>query len=130
MEYIKITDLCVGDWVMYDLKPYIVQQIDGESEHVVISGSEGVREKHIDYIEPICIKPEMLEKNGLVLTEYAKKHNEHRYVDQDALLIKTNYGWHCTIFQGFARDVSMYVRFIHELQHFFRLAKIGQEIEL
>lgn len=133
MEHIKITDLCVGDWVMYDLKPYIVQQIDGESEHVVISGSEGVREKHIDYIEPICIKPEMLEKNGFVKESRAYKWSDEKY--RVFVWLKK--------FSHFVDVVEMNKQFatrnscievkklhIHQLQHALRLAGIDKEIEL
>lgn len=130
MEHIKITDLCVGDWVMYDLKPYIVQQIDGESEHVVISGSEGVREKHIDYIEPICIKPEILKRNGF-LDEEILGYDDFT---TDNLYILRQHGdkyWSLRIFvDNIVPKVRCSIRHIHQLQHALRLAGIDKEIEL
>lgn len=135
MEHIKITDLCVGDWVMYDLKPYIVQQIDGESEHVVISGSEGVRDKHIDYIEPICIKPEMLEKNGL--KAYSDMHNSWKFDISDNIrvwMFKDSYVWAFQVMSyglGYNHCVAkVFIRHIHQLQNALRLAGIDKEIEL
>lgn len=130
MVHIKITDLSVGDWVMYELHPYIVQQIDGESDHVVISGLEGVREKHIDYIEPICIKPEMLEKNGFkkngVYNEWnIGEWNERPFigVSLDRQSIRVKY---------FGTDIFIEgkVVYVHQLQHSMRLAGINKEIEL
>lgn len=129
MEHIKITDLCVGDWVMYDLKPCIVRQIDGESDHVVISGSEGVREIHIDYIEPICIKPEMLEKNGFTLPwRKGKEWVLQSHTWRVGVTLRKNGYSHIDSDEG--KFCLKNARYIHQLQHALRLAGVDKDIEL
>lgn len=130
MEHIKITDLCVGDWVMYDLKPYIVQQIDGESEHVVISGLSGVKDKHIDYIEPIYIKSEILQRNGFVDEEMLGYDD----FTTDNLYITRQHGdkyWSLRIFvDNIVPKVRCSIQHLHQLQNALRLAGLDKEIEL
>lgn len=123
MEHIKITDLSAGNWVEYDREYYRVIQIDEESEHVLISGLSGVRDKHIDYIEPIHIKPEMLVKNGF-------EENGGRWYNSNWLMEFEQYkdGWDRTINCG---EYSVYfIKHVHQLQNAMRLAGIDKEIEL
>ena len=123
MEHIKITDLSVGNWVEYDREYYRVTQIDEESGHVLISGLSGVRDKHIDYIEPICIKPEMLVKNGF-------EGNGGRWYNSNWLMEFEQHkdGWDRTINCG---EYSVYfIKHVHQLQNAMRLAGIDKEIEL
>lgn len=133
MEHIKITDLSIGNWVEYDREHYRVIQIDEESEHVLISGLSGVRDKHIDYIEPICIKPEMLKKNGFIKENRAYKWSDEKY--RVFVWLKK--------FSHFVDVVEMDKQFavrnscievkklhVHQLQNTLRLAGIDKEIEL
>lgn len=134
MEHIKINELSAGDWVMYELHPYIVQQIDGECDHVVISGLEGVREKHIDYLEPIRIKPEHLERNGFMKRGF-NSNNRISYHKDRALLYPMKGGrrWMAWIFEEEDMCVikaTANVGYVHQLQHVQRLAGIEKEIEL
>lgn len=138
MEHIKITDLSVGNWVEYARKYYRVTQIDEESEHVLISGLSGVRDKHIDYIEPIHIKPETLEKNGFV--------NEEEILIERFVLYDKNQKnvelTRCKLGQESSFTVYTYneilaptcwlfsVSYLHQLQNALRLAGIDKEIEL
>lgn len=133
MEHIKITDLSIGNWVEYDREYYRVTQIDEESGHVLISGLSGVRDKHIDYIEPICIKPEMLKKNGFIKENRAYKWSDEKY--RVFVWLKK--------FSHFVDVVEMDKQFavrnscievkklhVHQLQNTLRLAGIDKEIEL
>lgn len=130
MEHIKITDLCVGNWVEYDREHYRVIQIDEESQHVLISGLSGVKDKHIDYIEPICIKPEMLKKNGIIDEEMPGYDD----FTADNLYLTRQHGdkyWSLRIFvDNIVPKVRCSIQHIHQLQNAMRLAGIDKEIEL
>lgn len=135
MEHIKIIDLSIGNWVEYDREYYRVIQIDEESEHVLISGLSGVRDKHIDYIEPIHIKPEMLVKNGF--EAYSDMHNSWKFDIADNIrvwMFKNSYVWTFQVMSyglGYNHCVAKaFIRHIHQLQNAMRLAGIDKEIEL
>lgn len=130
MEHIKLQDLSIGNWVEYDREYYRVIQIDEESQHVIISGLSGVRDKHIDYIEPIHIKPEMLERNGFVLTGYGNKYDVKNYAWSEVRLHGNDGLWQCRIYQGFYDDCVIQMRYLHQLQNALRLVGVNKEIEL
>lgn len=142
MGHIKIQDLSIGDWVIYNEKYYQILNIGTMTYEAGVGllfrhyctltrGMDIQDDIDINEISPIPITPEILEKNGFVLTGYAIQHNEkNRYADEDTLIVMSKNEWYCTVNQGFLRDISMYANSVHELQHIWRLAKIDKEITL
>lgn len=127
MEHIKITDLSIGDWVMYNLNRYRVVQIDEENEHVVISGIGGCRDKHIDYIEPISIKTDMLFQNG-----FNRNSNNEALWIYNAHLYKIEYNiiFRALNISAIDKYLSMTIHHVHELQRAFRTMGLTKEFEL
>ena len=127
MTHIKITDLSIGDWVMYNLDRYRVVQIDEESEHVVISGAGGYWDKHIDYIEPICIKTDMLFQNGFNTDNLSNKI----WLYANGCLAITYFieGSKLMITHG-SDHFSKTIKYVHELQRAFRTMGLTKEFEL
>ena len=127
MAHIKITDLSIGDWVMYNLDRYRVVQIDEESEHVVISGAGGYWDRHIDYIEPIHIKTDMLFQNGFNRdgnNEALWTYNAHLYkIEYNTLIRALN-------ISAIDKHLSMTIKYVHELQRAFRTMGLTKEFEL
>lgn len=130
MEHIKLQDLSIGNWVEYDREYYRVTQIDEESQHVLISGLSGVRDKHIDYIEPIHIKPEMLKRNGFIDEEMLGYDD----FTTDNIYISRQHGdkyWNLRLFvDNIVPKVRCSIQYLHQLQNALRLAGIDKEIEL
>jgi hypothetical protein len=121
MEHIKINDLSVGDWVMYEGNHRKVALIDGVNGLVKFSLSPNF--VGTGAIEPIPITPEILEKNGFV-------ENGDRWYNADAYMELEQYkdGWDRTINCG---EYSVYfIKHVHQLQNAMRLAGIDKEIEL
>jgi hypothetical protein len=130
MEHIKITDLSIGDWVMYDLQPYMIVSIDGESHHVIISGSDGWRDKHIDYIEPICISRKFLELNGAEYIEIDEDEGSgFYYVDGIKPILNYSNSKYAFSFEAGLPDICQ-LKYVHQLQHIYRLLGIDKEITL
>lgn len=130
MDHIKITDLSIGNLVEYDREHYRVIQIDEESQHVLISGLSGVKDKHIDYIEPIYIKSEILQRNGFVDEEMLGYDD----FTTDNLYITRQHGdkyWSLRIFvDNIVPKVRCSIQHLHQLQNALRLAGLDKEIEL
>ena len=130
MEHIKITDLSIGDWVMYDLQPYMIVSIDEESHHVIISGSDGWRDKHIDYIEPIHLTRRILEFNDIPSNEI---DDDPLYIifDIDGLSSCLEYKNSEYVFSVDGGYIELLkIKYVHQLQHVLRLAGIDKEITL
>lgn len=121
MEHIKINDLSVGDWVMYEGNHRKVALIDGVNGLIKFALSPNF--VGTGAIEPIPITPEILEKNGFV-------ENCGRWYNADAHMEFEQYedGWDRTINCG---EYSVYfIKHVHQLQNAIRLAGIDKEIEL
>lgn len=126
----KAAELMIGDWVMDGDMPTRVTSItcDGivETER---------RISNIEVVEPIPLTPEILKKNGFGYTEIDPYSNVTHYypgepqycADMDLHIggIYKGIFWLNTY-----KNVISNIRFVHELQHAFRICKIDKEIEL
>jgi hypothetical protein len=126
----RIDELSVGDWVIYDRDTTPVQIVGlyqrNKQDCVVMSDSyypEGVI-GFVEYLKPIPLTPEILEKNG-----WSKKYDDV---------------WECGVWrisqinkclfilynEKYDYDFCVYIDTVHQLQHALRLAGIEKEIEL
>ena len=137
MDNLKITDLSVGDWVMYNDNPFRIYDVE-ESELIRAKrwDGDGVQyvAKHIDYFEPIPITTEFLEKNGCERLEDWNNPERLSYAADDYYAtwwMGTN-TWRCGVHNDNINELVIIAKakYVHELQHALRLAGNTREIEL
>ena len=122
MDEISISDLSIGDYVRvkmckwdYDDPDTLVAKvlsIEGNSVGVGYDECGIVMSAFVDDLQPIPITAEVLEKSGLPDAEFG-------------LVIKPKGDKLCA-----SVGVSIEIKYVHELQHALRLAKVGKEIVL
>lgn len=125
----RIEELSVGDWV--NVAPNGFSRITAVyitpmGEMVELQKGETYSRNFTEFIEPIPITPEILEKNGFEASEYSDKI--FGYVE-DRLLVQYSFANHSLDIRN-RNTVDVYVKNVHELQHALRLAGVGKEIEL
>lgn len=133
MGKMKISDLSVGDWILFVGYPRIVRLIS--STWLLPHRSVfDIATFSTNDISPIPITPEILEKNGFVgaidgdnpvRTEYVfNPVNIVGFADCDF--------YHCRIWttEGWGGILFSKIHYVHELQHALRLAGVEKEIEL
>lgn len=120
-EKIKVEGISIGDWfqarmVKLDYSdlgitpPMRVAEIS--SDEVMLQLGSVKHYAFVDDLQPIPITAEVLEKNGLHDAEFG-------------LVVKPKSNEPCA-----SIGTSIEIKYIHELQHALRLAKVGKEIEL
>lgn len=134
-KYIDATELMIGDWVSLNGIPIKIQSINGPKGELTIN-------HHIYWVEdiiPIPLTPEILKRNGFVLTEVGDngiatpRNNINRYEKHEC---KTKWRdiimWYDRITKKWCLHGinSIQLNYIHELQHALRLCGIKKEIEL
>ena len=126
MAAIKIRDLSVGDWVSVSSNGFsriTAVYLTPMGEMVELLKGEKYSRNFTEFIEPIPLTPEILEKNGF-------EENCGRWYNSEALMEFEQYkdGWCRTINCG---EYSVYfIKYVHQLQRALRLAGVGKEIEL
>ena len=142
MATLKISDLSVGDWVMVEWPDgerwrgrLTRLSITGEVEVCCANGKQ-VRCSS-DFISPIPITAEILEKNGwstdgMYATLRIDEHRHLEYYYHEHRLRK----WYCGVdeWENHAKvnDITFAVHCysVHQLQHALRLAGVEKEINL
>lgn len=123
MDELKISDLSVGDWVLFTGCPRRVAIISSTCvlPHKCVLD---IATFSIGDISPIPITPEILEKNGISKTyesdEYAVYKGEGFNVTE----------YYTELWEFEKHRNRMKIRNVHQLQHALRLAGIDKEIEL
>jgi hypothetical protein len=112
----------IGDWVRNDL---------GETQQVVELREEGVMLYYNDIypyddVQPIPLTPEILEKNGMILSLYGNFFPEDEHYELEISVVGGRIFW--TI-NGHEYDI-MCLRFVHQLQHALSLCGIDKEIQI
>lgn len=131
----------IGDWVLTldsTHKEKVFTQVDAieEGKHSILVTKECSNWfVDIDWIEPIPLTPEILEKNGFVLKPDGWLVWYKEGTEQDYIFIQFRRG--CDevrlVELNFVNNVLAKFRkiqFVHELQHILRLSGIKKEIEL
>ena len=139
MATLNIRDLSIGDWVDYCSRHYKVYSIEecgfiqAKCEDDYTSSHIG---KNIDYLEPIPITAEILEKNGFARGQRGDFYHYLRLDKNRTLYIhaSTN-GWRVEITYdaaGILRTTHLMpdMNSVHDLQHALRLAGVDKEINL
>ena len=129
---IRVTDLMVGDWLMFNDKPCQVKGLHNDDTATFV----GYRSAYylID-AEPIHLTPKILEKNGFI-----EEQKRVRFVvsqKEYQLTYSFNSNWF-SIYKNANVSGSDYpificafqerIKYVHELQHALRLCKIEKEI--
>ena len=138
---IKISDLSIGDYISYCDRVYKVHSIEGQG--LVGASNDSYSSphilKHVDYLEPIPITVDILEKNGW---EFFK--------DSRWWILETDMDVRCNVWLGrnnecrvevsckneeldyysLYADIQLRKAHIHQLQHALRLAGVNKEIKL
>jgi hypothetical protein len=118
MAEIKISELSIGDWV----------EIDGAATKVwYLSQDSEVNDTTYDWVEPIPLTPEILEKNGCLHT--AENRILCDWFDGRITVRKYNNREWYELFVG-SNQMKFKLMFVHQLQHALRLAGIEKEIEV
>ena len=124
---IKISELSIGDWVKIKGTDKIVKiaQINGDLDEIRVFGY-----KHfycfydLDYIEPILLTPEILERNGIRKTYESDEYSVYK---GEGFNVTEYY----TELWEFERHRNrLMIRYVHQLQHALRLAGVEKEIEV
>ena len=138
MTQLKISDLSVGDWVQAQFP-----NGDKWNERILYLSNTGRLEVQykdgkpvrctIDFIQPIPITPEILEKNGFAfLPDDNPRHL--RFVDGNIVIStyegRETFALYCYNDMGWTETFSQTLRYIHQLQHELRLAGVEKEIVL
>ena len=126
----KANELMTGDWVLYGGEPNIITEVSeiiNEEATVCFVGNNYMA--NIDEIKPIPLTKEILEKNfgqqrakGGFFYHYTGSNGICDYIIE---YYKDDF--------GFCRDhggLLCRIKYVHELQHAFRLCKIKKEIKL
>lgn len=124
----KANELMVGDWVAYR------RDFPDKVDAIAIGGLSVHLEKdgwlRVDDIQPVCLTPKILEKNGFSQDPL----NGHIFVfdKNSGEVIYYEFGpkYGLTIDNQSATIQDLKIKHIHELQHALRLCRIDKEIEL
>ena len=111
----------IGDWVKSRGK---IEQVREVYEGYICTDS--FEDSHDYYFDPIPLTPEILEKNGMILSFYGEFFPEDEHYELEISVVGGRIFW--TI-NAHEYDI-MCLRFVHELQHALRLCGIEKEIML
>lgn len=121
MEHIKITDLSIGDWISINGEPRKINSINGISGIVSFNGLGNYYGTGV--IEPIPITTELIMKNNLDAELKVYDMNMRcTYIDVMCGRIK--------IKKNDRVLLNARVEYVHQLQHYLRLAGLDVDIIL
>jgi hypothetical protein len=134
---LQASDLMIGDWVDADCHKEIVEQI----ERSVLTTNDWAYDWKDSIIKPIPLTKEILEKIGFVNDYYEEgcvadygyiKHDGYTltYKNEEVDAIITWCNGCVSITTEHGDDVQITIKYLHELQHAFKLCRIKKEIEL
>ena len=133
----KANELMIGDWVLTldsTHKEKVFAQVDAieEGKHSILVTKECSNWfVDIDWIEPIPLTPEILEKNGFVKVENTLT-STIIYSFRDSLFRIGVFDFSHITMDSYYTDSScdIFISSVHQLQHALRLCGIEKEIIL
>lgn len=132
MAQVKVSDLCVGDWVQdkegTPAKILGIEQWSGEYYLNVEVNGVDVGNVIAEGALPIPITPEILEKNGLCVVEEDADFSEYELFGSENFSIFHLKG--TLHYRLETPRASLVCWNVHQLQHALRLANIEKEIEV
>lgn len=131
----EITELMIGDLLFYmdgdTLVPVVVRKINGEDNVVCLRQSNGHKfNTMIDFLRPIPLTPEILEKNGF--KQIGKKFTCGE-IDDDLIEIipSINNSYRITVsVADLMISCCIWCSHVHELQRALILCRIDKKITL
>ena len=120
---LKVTDLMVGDWLMFNGKPCQVKGLHND-DTVTFTGYRSMF--YLIDAEPIPITPEILEKNGLENDPLGCYFDEDKQCELE--ISSTDKGVYWTI--NYNEYGIVKLQYVHELQHALKLCGIEKEIKV
>lgn len=143
----KPEELSIGDWVNvlnyhWDGRPYTGQVNGIAKKHGTYYLQFGsALSAEIDRCEPIPITKEILEKNGFEVKEEGESYIEYVSGDEHSIItfvffdeyvhgVDTVLDCELGFVGGLNRIHHCHVRYVHQLQHAFRLCGISKIIDL
>lgn len=119
------TDLMIRDWIYVDKTPIKINQVCEEC--IICDFGDG--DEEVDCFEPITLTPEIFEKNGFI---YEKGYSSIVYrLDENFLIHYENSKYKVKwTDEDCDEELSIYIKYVHELQHLIKLCKINKEIIL
>ena len=140
---IKVEELMIGDWVMYNPNVFNEDEYEPTKEcfPTKINSGEDIDLAIEGCYIPLPLTPEILEKNGFRLKEESDLHEE--YIAGDEHCIIALYFYKETIYgvstlldceRGFAGGLDRIHKcnllYVHQLQHALKLCEISKIIDL
>ena len=136
----EITELMIGDIVQYldgkKLITVVVVKVDGSGNVVRLKQKNGHKfNTTVDYLRPIPLTPEILEKNGFRIVFDGELHvsyfqdieSFHTEVKVDKIGIYQK----LSMLDGLGNGVTIVeCKYVHQLQHAFSICKINKQISL
>lgn len=113
----------IGDWVQIQYRDKMVK-VTGIYDGKIYTNAIGPLME--DEFAPIPLTPEILEKNGMILSLCGAFFPEDEHY---VLEISVDGGRIFWTINGYEYDI-MCLRFVHELQHALRLCGITKEIQI
>lgn len=117
MAEIKISELSIGDWVITQITDTLIRGVHDGIEY-------GALHKQIS---PIPLTSEILEKNGFVKDE---EFICHSLECEEADFVEYTIGMNRLYVKSSRCDITLTIKYVHQLQHALRLAGVGKEIEV
>ena len=123
-------ELMIGDWVLDKAvsdNPVQIEQINEKNVHY--KRGNGYMSAGVELLEPVLLTDAILKANGFNREGGASYWHEG---DRDAYILYWSEDKEQLVIGSPCDDcmVKMNVRYVHELQHAFRLAGIDKEIKL
>lgn len=129
----KSNELMIGDWVLFNGNSKKVTSLlvtDLGIDQIYVFGKSCQVATINEYIEPIPLTAEILEKNGWKYENYANEYStegEEYFVYEDFDIYINNDGK----FQITSMDtININLDYVHQLQHALKLCGINKTIEL
>lgn len=130
----KATELMIGDYIMFDGSPYIIEEISAKGWIHIIDTKNKIRvalstDYILNFIEGIPLTPDILKNNRFKII------SEDVYRISNDLFVLTDDSPYslCNSFDIGYGDEYNYItsiKYVHELQHTLKLVRVKKEIEL
>lgn len=137
MAEIKISDLSIGDWVMYRDREWQVCSLYKFTEEVGLLRKDSQFCEYVSDLHPILLTPEILKKNGWLPPRKAIELDTWWWtngVDKAIEAYEYEGEWYLTIIEQkeiqYRNRVGIGLKYVHQLQHALRFAGVEKEIEV
>ena len=118
----KVTELMLGDWVVYDDIPSQVTMTSAEGDVMVLKEGKVVF-TNSEQLNPIPLTEELLKVNDFKLSMYYAIDGRQMYTHEESNFT-LYFSRKQNIYNVSRTDVSVQLQYVHELQHYLRLINL------